>query len=123
MLAKGVAGVASVGDDPSGYTGQAVEQENGVRELVGLPRRDPEGYGPTRSVRDDYRLGAIATARAAKRFARTASRPVAPLAAAPAAFWWARTLVPSRNVMPSWTPRSWARTSRRAPTRRDATSG
>ena len=79
MVAKGVAGVASVGDDPSGYIRQAVEQGNGVPELVGLPRRDPEGYGPTRSVRDDDRLGAIATARAAKRLSRTASRQVAPL--------------------------------------------
>ena len=65
---------------------QAVEQGNGVRELVRLPRRNPKGYGPTRSVRDDYRLGAIAATRAAKRLTRTPSRQVAPLAAAPAAF-------------------------------------
>ena len=86
MVAEGVAGVASVGHDPTRDARQTVEQGDGVREFVGLPRRDPEGDGPTRPVRDDYGLGAIAATRAAKRLTRTPWRQVAPLAAAPAAF-------------------------------------
>jgi hypothetical protein len=36
--------------------------------------------------------------------------------AAPAAFWCARMFVPSRNTMPSWTPRSCTRLRSRSQT-------
>jgi len=87
MLAKAVAAVAAVGHDPARYAGQGVQQRHRLRQLVRLPGCDPEGYGPTRPVRDDYGLGTIAATRAAKRLTCAALRPVAPLAAAPAAFW------------------------------------
>ena len=46
MVAEGLAGVALVGHDPTRHAQQAVSR-GGLREFVGLPRRDPEGYGPT----------------------------------------------------------------------------
>ena len=67
-------------------------------------------------VGDHASLGAIAATRAAKRFTMVSLSLRSPLRAAPAAFWCARTLVPSRNTMPSCTPRSCTRLSRRSQT-------
>lgn len=110
---------------------QTGQQRHRLRQLVGLTRRQPEGDRPTGTVRDHASLAPIATTRAAiglrpipRRDAGTADRCFttvslccsSPFRAAPAAFWWARTLVPSTNAIPSCTPRSWTRPSRRSQT-------
>ena len=85
-------------------------------QLVRLPRRDAEGDGAPLSVGDHASLGAIPATRAAKRFTMVSLSLRSPLRAAPAAFWCARTLVPSRNTMPSCTPRSCTRFNSRSQT-------
>src|SRR5689334_25377597 len=108
MLPEGVARAAAVGRHPLGHARQTVERGHGMRQLVRLPWREAEGDGPSLAVGDHAGLGAVAAARAAERLTPVALRRSAPFRAAPAAFWCARTSVPSRNVMPSCTPRSRA---------------
>src|SRR5215217_2614037 len=76
-----------------------------------LAWRQDEGHRPSEPVGNLARLGPIAPTRAAQGFTGVPLSWRAPFWAAPAAFWCARMLVPSRNVIPSWTPRSWARSS------------
>jgi len=83
---------------------------------VRLPRREPEGDGPAAGVRDHDSLGAKAAARAPKRLTFSAASASSPFLDAPAALACALMLVPSRNVMPSSTPRSCAMVSRRSHT-------
>ncbi len=108
VFAKDVAGIAAVSHDPFGHPRQLIEQGNSVREFIGLTGRQPEGDGAALPVGDHASLGAIATTRAAKSFTSVSLGRRSPLLAAPA-FWCARTFVPSRNTMPSWTPRSCTR--------------
>ena len=79
-----------------------------------LARRQDEGHRSSEPFSDHARLGPIAPTRAPQRFTGVPFSLRAPFRAAPAAFWCARMLVPSRNVIPSWTPRSCARSSRRS---------
>lgn len=60
VLAEAVAGIAAVAHDPLGHAGQLVEERNGVRQFVGLPRGVAEGNGAPSSVGDHASLGAIA---------------------------------------------------------------
>jgi hypothetical protein len=62
-----MAGVAAIGHHPARHAWQAVEQQNGLRQLMRLTGRDPKGDRPSEAVRDHASLGAIATTRAAKR--------------------------------------------------------
>ncbi len=68
VLAKAMAAVAAVGDDPAGHAWQLVEQRHGMRQLVRLAWCEDKGHGPAYRVGDHASLGAIAAARAAKRF-------------------------------------------------------
>src|SRR5215218_1081469 len=77
-------------------------------QFMSLARRQDEGHRAPAPVGDPARLGAVAPARAAQRLTLISRRAVGPLFSAPAALGCARMLVPSRNVIPSWTPRSWA---------------
>jgi hypothetical protein len=77
-----------------------------MREFMSLTRGDNEGHGSSKPVRDHAGLGAIAPTRAPKRLTCVSLSLSAPFLQAPAAFWCARMLVPSRNVIPSSTPRS-----------------
>src|SRR4030095_2046845 len=116
MLATGVAAQASVRHHPLRHAGQARQKRDGVGEFMSLPGSQDEGHRPSKPVGDHARLGAVAATRAAQRLTLIAPLAVGPLFSAPAALWCARMLVPSRNVIPSWTPRSWARSSRRSQT-------
>jgi hypothetical protein len=85
---------------------------------VRLSGRDGEAGGASARIRDDAGLRPEAATRAAERLAliRLCLRP--PFRAAPAAFWCARMLVPSRNAMPNSMPPFWAASSRRSQTPR-----
>ena len=85
-------------------------------QLVRLPRRDPEGDRSTARIGDHDGLGAKAAARAPKRLTFPAASASSPFLDAPAALACARIEVPSRKAMPSSTPRSCARLSRRSHT-------
>ena len=54
-------------------------------QLMGLARRQDEGYCPSKPVGDPARLGSIPTPRAAQRFTLIARLAVGPLFSAPAA--------------------------------------
>jgi hypothetical protein len=101
VLTEAVTRVASVTNDPLRHSGQLLEQGNGVREFVRLTRRDPERDGVPSRVGDHASLGAIAATRAAKCLTMVSLSLRSPFRAAPAAFWCARTFVPSRNTIPS----------------------
>ncbi len=85
-------------------------------QLVRLPGRDPEGNGPAACVRDHDGLGAKAAARAPKRLTFSAASARSPFLDPPAALACALMFVPSRKAIPSSTPRSCARLSRRSQT-------
>jgi hypothetical protein len=80
---------------------------------------DAEGGCPPQAVAARASLGAIAAKRATKRFTCASFNLRAPFRRAPAAFGSTETFVPSRNVIPSWTPRSCTKPGRRfqAPSR------
>src|SRR4051812_20002879 len=118
VLAKGVAAQASVRHHPFRHPGQALQERDRMRQFMRLARSQDEGHRASKPVGDHARLGAVAATRAAQRLTLIARLAGGPLFSAPAALWWARMLVPSRNVIPSWTPRSWARSSRRSHTPR-----
>src|SRR3954465_894146 len=107
VLAKGVTAETPVRHHPLRHPGQALQKRDRMGQLMGLARRQDEGHRPSKPVGDHARLGPIAPARAAQRFTLIARRAGGPLFSAPAALWGARMLVPSRNVIPRWTPRSW----------------
>ncbi len=77
-----------------------------MREFISLTRGDNEGHGSSQTIRDHTGLGAVSTTRSPKRLTCVSLSLSAPFLQAPAAFWCARMLVPSRNVIPSSTPRS-----------------
>ena len=52
MLAEAMAGIATVGDNPTGYARQALQQGYGLRQLVRLAWRQPEGNGSPGAVGD-----------------------------------------------------------------------
>ena len=106
VAAKGVAGVSLIGDDPPWHSGQPVKQRHRVGQLVGLSRRQQEGYGAAVCVGEDTGLGAKPATRTAKCFKMVPLCRSITLLAAPAAFWWARMFVPSRKVMSSCKPLS-----------------
>ena len=83
-------------------------------QFIGLTGRQPKRDGAALSIGDHVSLGPKAATRAAKRFTMISLGPRSPPLAAPAAFWCARTFVPSRNTIPSWTPRSCTRLKRRS---------
>src|SRR5215212_6299163 len=118
VLAEGVAAQASVRHHPLRHPGQALQERDGLRQFMRLARRQNKGHRPSEPVGDHARLGAVAATRAAQRLTLIALFAGGPLFSAPAALWCARMLVPSRNVIPSWTPRSWARSSSRSHTPR-----
>src|SRR4051794_3931372 len=60
MLAEALTAVAPISHDPLGHARQALEQGYGVRQLMRLPRRDPEGERMARAVGDHASLGPIA---------------------------------------------------------------
>src|SRR3712207_6428784 len=104
VLAEGMAGIATVAHHPLGHTRQAVEERDGMREFMGLTRGHDEGHRSPEPIRDHASLGAIAPSRAPQRLTGVSLSLSAPFRRAPAAFWCARMLVPSRNVIPSSTP-------------------
>ena len=81
-----------------------------------LARREREGDRATSSIGDDASLRAEPTARAAERLAPVPFARGSPLSGAPAALWCALTEVPSRNAMPSSTPRACTASSSRGQT-------
>jgi len=106
VLAKGMAGVAAIPDHSRRYTRQLLQQWDGMGQFMCLLRREPKRDGVASSVSDHASLGAIASTRAAKCFTIISLSLGSPFRLAPAALWWARTLVPSRNTIPSSTPHS-----------------
>src|SRR4051795_3153616 len=117
-LAERVRGIALVADDPSRDIRQAIDQILGQGEFVGLTWGQSEADRPAGTIGDHAGLGAIAAARAAKRLTHVALRSRPPFFGAPAALWCALIEVPSRNAMPSSTPRSWTRSRSRSQTPR-----
>ena len=105
--------VAAVAHDPQRHAGEPVEEPGRQRQLVRLARREREGDRAAPPVRDHARLGAEAR-RASGRAPRggPAGRGP-PFLGAPAALGCALMLVPSRNAMPSSTPRACAASSSR----------
>src|SRR4051795_1025891 len=103
VLAKGVAGMTPVRHHPLRHPGQVLQKRDRMGQFMGLARRQDEGHRPSKPVGDHARLGPIAPTRAAQGFTLIARLAGGPLFSAPAAFWCARMLVPSRNVIPSWT--------------------
>jgi hypothetical protein len=81
-----------------------------------LTGRKCECDGTALAVSDDASFGTKAAARAAKRFTRVSLSRASPFFGAPAAFWCARMLVPSRKAMPSWMAQPCATSSRRCQT-------
>src|SRR5215203_1467268 len=104
VLPEGVAGVASVPHHPLRHARQAVEERDRMRQFMRLTRSHDEGHRSPEPVGDHTSLGAIAPARSPKRLTCVSLSLGAPFCRAPAAFWCARMLVPSRNVSPSCTP-------------------
>ena len=85
MFAKSVAAVATIGNHPSRYPGQPVEQGNGVRQFVRLPWRQDERDSPADRVAYNAGLGSIAATRPAKRFTMVSLCRSVGFLAAPAA--------------------------------------
>src|ERR1700712_1630750 len=104
VLAEAMAAVATVGDHPAGYAWQLLEKGHGMRQFVRLPRRQHKGHGSADGIGDHAGFGAKAATRPAKRFTTVSLCWSVAFLAAPAAFWCARMLVPSRKVIPSCTP-------------------
>src|SRR5690606_10971765 len=105
--AQGGRGVGGVADDPQDRAepGREGEQERRCPQLRGLAGEQGEAERAPAGVADRAGLRAVAAARAAEGMR---CRP--PFA--PAAFWWARTEVPSRKISPrSGRPasRRWAK--------------
>src|SRR4029079_17339484 len=118
VLAKGIAAQAAVRHHPLRHPGQALQKRNRMGQLMRLPGGQDKGHRPSKPVGDHARLGPVAAPRTAQRLTRIALFAGGPLFSAPAALWCAARLVPSRNVIPSGTPRSWARSSSRSQTPR-----
>src|SRR4051795_5178124 len=112
-LAERVRGIALVADDPSRDIRQAIDQILGQGEFMSLTWGQSEADRPAGTIGDHAGLGAIAAARPAKRFTHSAPGSRSPLLGAPAALWCALIEVPSRNAMPSSTPRACAASSSR----------
>ncbi len=106
VLPEGMAGVASISNHLLRHARQAVEEGNSMREFMGLTGSHDEGNRSPEPIGDHAGLGAIAPTRSPKRLTCVSLSLRAPFRRAPAAFWCARMLVPSRNVIPSSTPRS-----------------
>jgi hypothetical protein len=87
VLTKAVAGVATVTHHPLGYARQLVEQRHGLGQLVRLTGCECKGDGSSATIGDYASLGAVAAARAAKRFTFITLLAVDPLFSAPAALW------------------------------------
>ena len=68
MLAKAMARIAPVADNPLRHTRQPIQERHGVGQFVCLAGCNPEGDGVTRTVGDHASLGSIPATRAAKRF-------------------------------------------------------
>src|SRR5215217_347023 len=85
VLAKGVAAQAAVRHHPLRHTRQALQERDGVGQLMGLARSQDEGHRPSKSVGDHARRGAVAAARAAQRLTLIARRAGGPRFSAPAA--------------------------------------
>src|SRR3954454_11665884 len=118
VLAKGVAGMTPVRHHPFRHPRQALQERDRMGQFMRLTRRQDEGHRPSEPVGDHARLGPVAPTRAAQGFTLIARLAVGPLFSAPAAVWCARMRVPSRTVIPRWTPRSWARSRSRSQTPR-----
>lgn len=73
-LAKGVACISAIRDDPFGRGGQSFEQRLGVGKLMGLALVKAEGERPPCRVGDHAGFGPISATRAAKRFTTVALR-------------------------------------------------
>jgi hypothetical protein len=71
-----------------------------MREFMSLSRSQDESHRSSKSIGDHAGLAAIAATRAPKSLPCVSLSLRAPLRRAPAAFWCARMLVPSRNVIP-----------------------
>ena len=112
-IAEGVRAVAAVAHDPQRHAREPVEEPRRQRQLVRLPRGQREGYRAAPPVRDDARLRAEAPARPPQRLPPVALGAGPPFLGAPAALGCALMLVPSRNAMPSSTPRPCAVSSSR----------
>jgi hypothetical protein len=108
VLTEGVAGVATIRDDQFWRARKTSEQALRLPQFAGLAGCQREGHSAPRSVRDHAGLGAKATARPAKRLAQVSLLGRVPLLRPPAAFWRARTLVPSRKAIASPTAWPWA---------------
>src|SRR4051794_31515555 len=113
QLAEGVRAVAAIADDPQRHAGELVEEPGRQRQLVRLARGQREGDRAAPPVGDHARLGAEAAARAAERLAPVPFARGPPFLGAPAALGCALIEVPSRNAMPSSTPRACAASSSR----------
>src|SRR4051812_1487660 len=67
VLAEGVTAQAPVSHHPLRHTGQAVEERDGLRQLMSLTRSQDEGHRPSEAVGDHASFGPIAPTRAAQR--------------------------------------------------------
>src|SRR5690349_9716858 len=111
QLPERAGAVAAVAHHPQRHAREAAEEPRRERQLVRLARRERDRPAP--AVRDHARLGAEAAARAAERLAPVPLARGPPFLGAPAALWCALIEVPSRNAMPSSTPRACAASSSR----------
>src|SRR5690349_24371698 len=116
QLPERVGAVAAVAHHPQRHAREAAEEPRRERQLVRLARRERERDRPAPAVGDHARLGAEAAARAAERLAPVPLARGSPFLGAPAALWCALIEVPSRNAMPSSTPRACAASSSRCHT-------
>src|SRR4051794_24381569 len=65
-VAKGLAGVAAVGDNPGGDDGEDGQEQRGQRQFVRLTRSQGEANGATGGIGDHAGLGPVAAARSAQ---------------------------------------------------------
>lgn len=86
QVAKRMAVITAVADDPARNLGQAREQCGRQRQFMRLTRCQHESNCATYGVGDYASLGSIAAARSAKRLTHIALCRIAPFFAAPAAF-------------------------------------
>ncbi len=78
VFAEGMAGVAAIRHHPAWHARQPGKQADGLGQLMCLAGYQAEGDGATRAVGDHAGLAAIAAARSAKSFTRSASGSAAP---------------------------------------------
>jgi hypothetical protein len=101
---EGRRGIAAIRHDPERQGGEKRQQARRHRQFMRLSGGEREADGPSGPIGDDAGLGGKAAAGSANSLTLVSLRGRAPFLAAPAAFWWARIVVPSRNTMPSLTP-------------------